>query len=220
MSDTAKNKRPMFYWGWFTLLIAGVIWLLSYLFVTPPSNQQDASALPWHATLDETGALNVLGLTLNKSTTRDAMQLYGNEVEIVLFSNSHNEPVSLEAFYDDMRIGYAFRGRLVLTLDLHQDELREMQLRGGKVKSLNSGDREVTLSGYDLNAATNLPIKHLTYIPYPKIDEDVIQHRFGLPTKDYVGEDKLRRWVYPEKKLTVIFDDTGRKVLEFGHNNL
>lgn len=214
------KQRPMFYWGWITLIIAGAIWLLTYLMFTPESKQEHIDALPWHAQVNEQGNLKVLGLTLNESSTRDAMALYGKEIEIMLFTDHDTQPISVESFFESMHIGYAFRGRLVLTLNTNAAQLDSMLQRGGKVKSLDTGHREITLSGQDLHLAVDLPIKYLTFIPQSKIDESIIEQRFGQPTRDYEGEDGLRRWSYPEKQLTVIFDGTGRKVLEFGHNDL
>jgi hypothetical protein len=216
MSETT-HKRPMFYWGWLTLLLAGVIWVASYFFVDPPSNAQDASALPWNAIVNAQGQVEALGLTLGKSTTQDAMALYGKETKIILFTDKQHQPVSVEAFFEDMYIGYSLRGRLVLTLETSSAQREAMFSRGGRVKSADSGAHEITLAGSDLGDAIHLPIRHLTYIPYPKIDEETLIHRFGQPSKDSLGDDGLRRWHYPDRKLIILFDDTGRKVLEFGH---
>jgi hypothetical protein len=215
MNET-NNKRPLFFWGWLTLGLAGLIWVASYFFVDPPNNNQDGSALPWNASVDAQGQLTVLGLTLNQSTTKDAMALYGKETKLILFSDKQHQPVSVEAFFEDMYIGYSLRGRLILTLETSTDQLEAMFSRGGRVKSADSGAHEITLSGIDLSEAVNLPIRHLTYIPYPKIDEETLIHRFGQPSQDEIGEDGVRRWYYPTRKLVVLFDATGRKVLEFG----
>ncbi len=216
MSETS-HKRPMFFWGWLTLALAGIIWVASYFFVDPPNNNQDGSALPWNATINTEGTLTVLGLTLGQSTTKDAMALYGKETKIILFSDKQHQPVSVEAFFEDMYIGYSLRGRLILTLETSTEQLEAMFSRGGRVKSADSGAHEITLAGTDLSDALNLPIRHLTYIPYPKINEETLLHRFGQPSKDSLGEDGVRRWHYPERQLVILFDETGRKVLEFGH---
>ncbi|UCG18164.1 MAG: hypothetical protein JSU84_06380 [Thiotrichales bacterium] len=216
MSETS-HKRPMFFWGWLTLALAGIIWVSSYFFVDPPNNNQDGSALPWNATINAEGTLTVLGLTLGQSTTKDAMALYGKETKIILFSDKQHQPVSVEAFFEDMYIGYSLRGRLILTLETSTEQLEAMFSRGGRVKSADSGAHEITLAGTDLSDALNLPIRHLTYIPYPKINEETLLHRFGQPSKDSLGEDGVRRWHYPERQLVILFDETGRKVLEFGH---
>ena len=116
-----------------------------------------------------------------------------------------------------MYIGYSLRGRLILTLETSTEQLEAMFSRGGRVKSADSGAHEITLAGSDLSEALSLPIRHLTYIPYPKIDEETLIHRFGQPSKDSLGDDGVRRWHYPERQLVILFDETGRKVLEFGH---
>lgn len=216
MSETS-HKRPMFFWGWLTLGLAGIIWVASYFFVDPPNNNQDGSALPWNATINAEGTLTVLGLTLGQSTTKDAMALYGKETKIILFSDKQHQPVSVEAFFEDMYIGYSLRGRLILTLETSTEQLEAMFSRGGRVKSADSGAHEITLAGTDLSDALNLPIRHLTYIPYPKINEETLLHRFGQPSQDSLGDDGVRRWHYPERQLVILFDETGRKVLEFGH---
>ena len=152
MSETS-HKRPMFFWGWLTLALAGIIWVASYFFVDPPNNNQDGSALPWNATINAEGTLTVLGLTLGQSTTKDAMALYGKETKIILFSDKQHQPVSVEAFFEDMYIGYSLRGRLILTLETSTEQLEAMFSRGGRVKSADSGAHEITLAGSDLSEA-------------------------------------------------------------------
>lgn len=210
------KKRTPFFWGWLTLLLAAIVWSASNYLVAPPSNNQTAEALPWNAHLDEENHLSVLGLTLGKNTTRDAMALYGKEVEIKLFTDKENQPISVESFFEDMYIGYSLRGRLILTLSTSPEQLQTIFLRGGRVKSTESGAHEITLSGTDIGDALDLPIRALTYIPYPKLDEETLTQRFGTPEQDSIGADGLKRWHYPEKQLTIIFDDSGRKTLEFG----
>lgn len=216
MSETT-HKRPMFFWGWLTLGLAGIIWVASYFFVDPPNNHQDGTDLPWNAQINEQGQLKVLGLTLGKSSSQEAMALYGKETKIILFSDKDHQPVSVETFFEDMYIGYSLRGRLILTLETSPELLEAMFSRGGRVKSVESGAHEITLAGNDLSEALNLPIRHLTYIPYPKIDEETLVHRFGVATQETIGDDGIQRWHYPERKLIILFDDSGRKVLEFGH---
>ncbi len=212
----ADKKRIPFFWGWLTLLLAAIVWSISNYLVAPPSNNQTTDALPWNAHMDEANNLSVLGLTLGKSTTRDAMALYGKEIEIKLFTDKENQPVSIESFFEDMYIGYSLRGRLILTLATNADQLQNVFLRGGRVKSSESGAHEITISGADIGNVLDLPIRALTYIPYPKLDEATLTQRFGVPEEDTIGADGLKRWHYPDKQLTIIFDDSGRKTLEFG----
>lgn len=212
------QKRPIFFWGWLTLILAGIIWGVSTFFVNPPSNEHEASALPWNASVNAQGQVEALGLTLGKSTTQDAMMLYGKETKIILFTDRSHQPVSVETFFEDMYIGYSLRGRLILTLETSAEQLEDMFSRGGRVKSADSGAHEITLAGTDLSLALTLPIRHLTYIPYPKIDESTLLQRFGQPREDTIGEDGIRRWHYTDRKLIILFDESGRKVLEFGHN--
>lgn len=212
-----QPQRPLFFWGWLTLGLAAIIWVASYFFVDPPNNHQNGADLPWNAQINEKGQLKVLGLTLGKSTSQEAMALYGKETKIILFSDKDHQPVSVETFFEDMYIGYSLRGRLILTLETSPELLEAMFSRGGRVKSVESGAHEITLAGSDLSEALNLPIRHLTYIPYPKINEETLIHRFGVAAQESVGNDGIKRWHYPERKLVVLFDDSGRKVLEFGH---
>jgi hypothetical protein len=216
LQDNPDTRHPTFYWGWVTLMLGLVIGGISVFWVSPPETTQTATALPWEAKVNEAGALEVLGLILDKSTTRDAMALYGKEVQVYLFADGQGKPKSLESFFEDMYIGYTMRGKLVLNIGATREQLQQMMDRGIRIKALESGAREVSLDSDDTIAALDIPIHALTYIPYPKLDEAALESRFGKPVTESVGDDKLKRWHYPDKKLIIIFDDSGRKALQFG----
>jgi hypothetical protein len=216
--NTAKTERKhgTFYWGWLTLIIGAVLAALSIFWVEPPTTEQQATALPWEAKINHEGNLEVLGLTLGKSSTRDAMALYGKEVQVNLFANMQGEAISLESFFEDMYIGYSLRGRLVLTLDVKPEQLSRMLEAGARIKTTETGVREVSLSSDDSGLSLDIPIRALTYLPYPKIDESTLKSRFGEPDQDSVGDDGIRRWHYPALKLVILFHDSDRKSLQFG----
>jgi hypothetical protein len=213
---TEIKKRPIFYWGWVTLIIGIVVSSVSILLVDPPETKQTAYALPWETQINDAGQLEVLGLTLGKSTTRDAMALYGKEVQITLFADRQNQPISVESFFEDMYIGYTLRGRLVLTLTRSPAQLNEMMDTGARVKITESGTREVSLSSDDSAKALDIPIRVLTYIPYPKLDENTLKSRFGEPEFETTGDDGIKRWHYPSRKLIILFNDSEHKTLQFG----
>lgn len=210
------NQKPIFFWGWITLFIGAILAVASIFLVDPPTSNQTANALPWEAKVNEQNQLEVLGLTLGKSTTRDAMALYGKEVQIFLFANQAGQAKSLESFFEDMYIGYTLRGRLILTLTSNAEQLEQFMSRGARIKTTESGAREISLAAEDSALALDVPIRALTYIPYPKLDEATLKSRFGEPINDYIDDDGLRRWTFPDKKLIIIFDETGRKTLQFG----
>lgn len=216
LQDNPITRHPTFYWGWVTLFIGLSIGAISVFWVSPPETTQTATALPWEAKVNDAGRLEVLGLTLDQSTTRDAMALYGKEVQIYLFADAQHKPKSLESFFEDMYIGYTIRGKLVLNVGVTDAQKQAMMERGVRIKALESGDREVSLSNEDTLAVLDLPIHALTYIPYPKLDEQALESRFGKPESESVGDDNLKRWHYPSKKLIIIFDESGRKALQFG----
>lgn len=216
---SASDKKIPFFWGWMTLIIGAILASLSIWLVDPPKTEQTATALPWEATINEQGKLTVLGLTLGQSTTRDAMALYGKEVQTSLFADQAGKAISLESFFEDMYIGYTLRGRLILTLDVEPTTLEAIMTRGARIKSTESGARDVSLAANDTATALDYPIRALTYIPYPKLDEAALKSRFGEPAEDKIGSDGLRRWFYPTKQLIIIFDDSGRKTLQFGEQH-
>jgi len=211
-----NRKHATFYWGWVTLVIGAILAVISIFWVEPPTTEQKATSLPWEAKLNDAGKLDVLGLTLGNSSTRDAMGLYGKEVQVRLFANMQGEAISLESFFEDMYIGYSLRGRLVLTLDTKPDQLNHMLEAGARIKTTETGVREVSLSSNDSALALDIPIRALTYLPYPKLDEATLKSRFGEPVQDTVGEDGIRRWHYPALKLVILFHDSDRKSLQFG----
>jgi len=70
------------------------------------------------------------------------------------------------------------------------------------------GGKRITLTADDLARVRSLPIASLTYMPTTRLDEAVIEKRFGQPVQR-VRENKtgLIHWLYPQDGVDIILDD-------------
>ncbi|WP_127469995.1 hypothetical protein [Thiomicrorhabdus aquaedulcis] len=126
---TSKKRLPMFW----LVFIGSIVALSLMVFIQPERDAVDASHLPWNAHIDEQGQLHALGLKPNVTTLREAMKLYGKDVEIKLFTDNVDQTrKSAEAYFPVVYIG-SIKGALALRLNASETQLEEAFQRGKKL---------------------------------------------------------------------------------------
>lgn len=205
-----KNKISTFW----LILIGSILVLTLLILIQPEREKVDPNHLPWNAHYDDTGQLHALGLELNKSTLKDAMDLYGKDVEVKIFSDNNNENKSIEAYFPVMYIG-AIKAALALKIELSPEELEQAYNDGKSIKTNPSGTREISLYTATITKFFDHPLSSITLLPRKHLTEQSIQKRFGEADKKEVQSDKLAHWFFYEKGLEMIIDDEGPEALQY-----
>lgn len=170
--------------------------------------------LPWQIELTPDGSTRVFGLELGKSTLSNAEKLIKEPSEVTLFARDEGERV-VEAYFDDVDFS-GLRARMVLVMDLPQEELKAMFEHGTRIATMGSGTRKVTLSDEGKQRVRNAPIGLITYIPKINLDATMIEKRFGAPAKRISEkEGKIEHWLYPDKGLDIALDPKGKEVFQY-----
>ncbi|VAW47529.1 hypothetical protein MNBD_GAMMA04-457 [hydrothermal vent metagenome] len=204
------KKRPTFW-----LILIGSIFVLALLITFQPEREKvNPNHLPWNAHYDETGQLHALGLVLNKSTLRDAMDLYGKDVEVKIFSSQNDENKSIEAYFPVMYIG-AIKAALALKIELSPEELEQAYNEGKAITTNPSGTREISLYTATIAKYFDHPLSSITLLPRKHLTEQAIQKRFGEADKKEIQSDRLPHWFFYEKGLEMIIDDEGPEALQY-----
>jgi hypothetical protein len=191
-----------------TLMAIGVAIML------PGGREPDpVPKLPWSIQAHPDGSSSVFGLTLGRSTLADAESLFEAEAELTLFAAPQGER-SVEAFFGRLFLS-GLRADMVVTLELPKATMDAMYDRGIRSSRLGSGETKVTLSPADAAAARNAPIRHITYLPTPDLDPELLQSRFGTPAQRIPGPDEVVHWLYPETGLDIAVDPARKEVLQY-----
>lgn len=198
-------------------VIALLLAVLAAMLLIPLWFHGDAKAptsgLPWQVEALPNGQSRVFGLTLGSSTLADARQHWGNDVQVALIA-APGEPGAVEGFYDNVVAGF-ISGKMILTVDLPDDLLRQMRERAVKSEYMESATRRITLSPEDKHRAEQAPIRAISFIPGINLDESMVQQRFGPPAERIPAGENLEHLLYPAQGLDVVLDRKGKEILQY-----
>ncbi|HHT00423.1 MAG TPA: hypothetical protein ENK73_06150 [Thiomicrospira sp.] len=206
-----KSRNLPVFW---ILFIGSILGFSLLLLIQPEREAIDQSQLPWNASFDDKGKLHALGLTVHESTLKDAMNLYGKDVEVKIFSKMDETNKSLEAYFPVIYIG-SIKAALALKLDAPDVEIDKAFNNGKKMSLTTSGEREVELYNYDIATFFDTPVSSFTLVPRNNLTERAISIRFGEPDRKEVQSDGLPHWFFNRLGLEMILDKEGPEALQY-----
>ncbi|HEY0635276.1 MAG TPA: hypothetical protein VGE00_07840 [Gammaproteobacteria bacterium] len=192
----------------FTALILAVAIFL-------PSGREPAAGrgdYPWNVTVDSEGFSTVFGISVGRSTVRQAAELIRDPAELSMFVASDGKQ-AVEVYFDRVAIGEIY-AKVVLGVALDAATLQGMYERGVRISNLGGGVRKVELHPDDRARVSDAMIASLTYIPSVNLNAEVIRKRFGEPARLLKERDSgLVHWLYPAIGLDLAVNDEGKEVL-------
>ncbi len=211
MSQSKQRRFPTF----LIVLLAAVG--LTAVFILIPPNREEVSdkLLPWNSHYNQANQLEALGLVLNQSTPNDAKKLFGNDVEVKIFSKKDESGKAAEVYFPSMNIA-TIRGAVALSLDVSKEELDAYYSQGVQTTVTQTGNRQVTPNSENIEKLMAKPIKLVTLIPRKNLTKRAIEMRFGQPQRVEKQSDGLEHWFYPDKGLEVLYDEEGPDALQYG----
>jgi hypothetical protein len=197
------------YWG---VGILSVL-LLAAAFFMPGNDARRNDVLPWHIEHPTSDSVRVFGLTLGESAASDAELRFKEEAEPSLFKSPEGKLVA-EMFFDQVNLA-GLSSKVVLTINVPEEELRGMYERGLRMASTGSG-KKITMTADDITRLRSLPISGLTYLPSLHVDEAIFIKRFGQPAQR-IQEKKngLVHWLYPQNGLDITLGGSEKPMLQY-----
>lgn len=202
------KMRPLY---WVILIAIGLF--IGLMTIAPKQETLNQSHLPWNAGFDEQQRLNALGITLNHSTLKDLIALYGRDIEVKLFEMPGAERTA-EAYIHSAYIG-SIHGSLVIKLAMSDDELDRYYDRGARTTISKQGAREVQLNNEDTLALFNYPINEITLVPRRRLTEQAIEKRFGQADRVDQSEEGMKSLYFNDKGLELILIEKGNDILRY-----
>lgn len=205
-----KFSLPTSLW----VFLVGVILTALLLFLAPSDQELNQQLLPWNSHYTADNELTALGLTIGHSNVNDAKKLYGNDIEVQIFSKKDESGKTAEVFFPYMSIA-AIAGSLTLSLSVPKNTLDAIYSRGVKTTVNSLGNRQVTPEKADADSLMKYPIKNLTLAPKKQLTERGIKLRFGEPDRVTKSADGSTRWVYINKGVEIILNPDGPDALQY-----
>lgn len=192
-----------------TLLAMAVgLYLSSY-------KQMDTQAgFPWQVEVLESGKTQVFRIVLGETPLIEAEKQFKAISELTLFSDTDNQ-LSVEAFFGDVKVA-GLKSKMVMRIDLDQQQMEQMYQRGARISTLGSGTRKVTLSGEDIERVRYSAIASITYLPSIHLTESLIEKRFGdADEKITDSQSGAVHWLYPEIGVDVVISESEKEVIQY-----
>jgi hypothetical protein len=174
---------------------------------------QPREDLPWQITPTPAGSITVFDLTLGESTLGEAVAKLGQHYKLGLFRDPDGH-VTLEAYFKEVVLG-GFSARIIVNAALDQDILLGMLGHSDTAKQLQDGAEQYPVSAADIPTVMAAPIASVTYIPYARLDEEVVLQRFGEPVERIAVNVDTQHWLYPQQGLDLILSEEGQAVLQY-----
>jgi hypothetical protein len=199
-----------------SVLGAALLGFFAVLLLMPPTIDDGTIRLPWRVEQDAQGNTRVFGFTLGQSTLADVRAVFGEDGTLNLFETpGRAEPFGVEAFFEQIYL-QRLRADFVITLDADQLTLAPMYERGLRISQTGSGSKKVKLDPADAEALAGLPIRGITYLPQARLDEALLEQRFGTPDERHT-EDKtgIVHWLYPARGVDLSRAPDGKVVIQY-----
>ena len=195
-----------------SLIVAAIV--LPLLFVPAPDElARQQARLPWNVEALPDGNSRVLGLTLNRTTLAEAKAAYGPDMEVAIVAEP-DETGTLEAYVASARLGFV-TGKLVMILAADNDQIEGMRRRAVKTEYMQSTTRRSSLHAADLQAAMQLMVTAINFVPSVNLDEATVIERFGPPDSRVAVNSQQTHLLYPDKGLDIVLDSEGKEVLQY-----
>lgn len=188
---------------------------IGIMLVLPEEADDGVVRLPWEVSVDAQGRTRAFGLTLGETTLADVRALFGEEGKVNLFADPATGAFEVEAFFEQIWLS-RLRGDFVFSLQADNELLAPMYERGLRISQLGSGAKRVTLAPEDTARLAEAPIASITYLPWKSLDDQIIERRFGTPTRRITEpETGVVHWLYPARGFDVAIDRKGGVVIQY-----
>lgn len=193
------------------ILLAGA----AYLILVPSGDRprHGAETLPWSVTVNPDGSTTAFGFTLGRTTLAEVRAKLQEQGALSLFTTDAGR-LDLEAFFQEVSLN-GLKAKMVVVLVAPRAQLEGMYSRGMRISTLAEGQRRVTLHPDDIAAAAALPVRHITYLPSARLDEEIIGKRFGAAAEKRVDGSGVTHWLYPSRGIDVAVAGDGKTVIQY-----
>jgi hypothetical protein len=185
------------------VLSGAVAW--SFLSMKPAGHGRDDTGLPWQVRADGTGAAEVFGLSLGRSTLADVQRRFPDDLNIGLIvpTDQTGQAPALEAYVESFKAGFV-TGKLVLAFEADPAWAEQARARAPKNEVGEGGrSRRYTLAGDDVETARRSALVAMAYLPSARLDQATLVQRFGDNPERHTGPAGETQLLYAVKGVAI-----------------
>ncbi len=193
------------------LVVPLVLWAL-WTLLPGSDSETEITKRAWNVTVNDHGQLSVLGVTIDKTSLKEAEKILNSHSERALFispEESGKKPV-IEAFFPKMPDG----GKLILNLTASDELIEKIINNASQPMAFPSGNIKFKIAEEHLKSIETLTFSSLTAIPRIKITPKMLFNQFGTPQQQ-IPKGDIMHSLYPEIGLDAILDKSGEVMLQF-----
>lgn len=194
----------------YALLVGLVIYTL-----WPGNESNDVSSIRvWNAQVNEQGQITILGVTLGKTTLKEAEVALHSQSERGLFVNMvDGKMVSehLEAYFPTS----PDRAKIIVELIADAELIERIKKSAYRVKAFPSGSMKLEISPDETAHLGTLVAKSLTYIPPVSLTVETLEQQFGPSDKQQRDVDGNLHLLYSKLGLDAVLPVSGKPMLQF-----
>lgn len=168
--------------------------------------------LPWQVELSD-GNSRVFGITLGSSTLADAIAVINLDYELAILAK-YRQTGALELFYRHFK-ARQLQGKLILVVDADDALLASLKTEAISGEMLDNGTEKYLLSEQQFLSAQQLPIRSITLATTARLNQEMIEQRFGAAKLTVATSEHVTHYLYPELGLDILVDDKGSDLLQY-----
>jgi len=156
----------------------------------------------------------VLGVTLGKTTLKQAERILKSKSDVALYIYPQEHPkagMKLEAFFPAI----ADHTKVVLLLDLDDKALKEIEARATIPHLYPDKVARMNLASDDVSSARSATVRELTLIPNLTISAETLKARFGEPDRMQSLDKDRDEYIYDAIGLNAVISKGEPPVLHF-----
>jgi len=194
------------------VLLFVIVLTAAVFFWSSSGYQQKNSTKKTH--VDNQGHLHVLGVTLGKTSLKQAEKILKSKSDIALYIYPQEHPkagLKLEAFFPAI----ADHTKVVLLLDVNDKELKGIESRATIPHLYPDKVARMNLAAEDFNLVRRATVGELTLIPNLTISVETLKARFGEPDRIQSLDHDRNQYIYDAIGLKAVLSKDGPPVLHF-----
>ena len=196
------------------VMLLTLIAMVIGIYLSSFKNIESHAGFPWQIERLESGKTRVFNIVMGETALIDAEKQFKTVAELTLFSDTADN-LSVEAFFGDVKIA-GLKSKMVMLIDLSQQQMQQMYQRGARISTLGSGTRKVTLSSADIQQVRQSAIASITYLPSIHLDAELIEKRFGEPAEKITdSQSGAVHWLYPSIGVDIVLSESDKEVIQY-----
>lgn len=196
-----------------SLIISMVTIVFVWALFSLTEKKEGTQNYPWDISVNTQGHLKVFGLIIDESSIIDSKNLLNANPKLALLQ-SKDKSLALELDLGEHSFGL-ITGRLLANIDISEEHKQRLKKNNVKFTGFESGSAKMSLDHEDAIELLTYPLNGFTFIPYGAFDEQKVLKFFGTPEQRIKENETMEHFLYPEKGLSIIVDQSGKEVFQY-----